>query len=74
MVTVDMVIVHIGSVSGSERSLGMVLAVGQGMTRSEFTVLMGLNLGTGVYIGAHTATEVEVTALPVGVGVGSSLQ
>ena len=71
VVTVDMVVVHIGSASGS---LGMMLAVGPGLPRSEFTGLMGLNLGTGVYIGARIAVEVEVTALSVGVGFGSSLQ
>lgn len=71
VVAVDMVVVHIESASGS---LGMILAVGPGLPRSEFTGLMGLNLGMGVYIGARIAVEVEVAALPVGVGLGSSLQ
>ena len=74
VVTVDMVVVHIGSASGSERgSVGMTLDVG--LIMPAFIALMDLTLGTGVYIGTLIATEVEVTTpLPVGVGLGSSLQ
>lgn len=78
VVTVDRVVVHIGSVWSSARSwLGTtMLAVGPGLTRSEFIAWRGLTyLGTGVYIGAHIAVEVEVTAFPrVGVGFSSPLQ
>lgn len=72
MVTVDTVVIHMGSSNGSERRglVGIMLDVGVRMPA--FTGLMGLNLGTGVYIGT---IEVEVTTpLPVGVGLGSSLQ
>ena len=50
-----------------------MLAVGPGITSSDFTVLMGLKIGTGVYIGARIAVE-EVSTFPAGVGLGSSLQ
>ena len=82
VVLTDMVVVHIGSACGSGTSpfklLGVMLVVdpGLGVTTSKFTALMGLNLGVGVCIGFHTTasdSEVEVTALPVGVGSGFGL-
>jgi hypothetical protein len=79
VVTTDMVVVHAGSACGSDRSpfkFGMMPGVGPGqpgVTTSEFIALLGLSLGVGVCIGFHVACglEVEVTALPVGVGFGS---